>query len=61
MTGACSGAELAGVRFQYCDGSQPLYETDFTTNSGATLTDLTGGPAAAIPSRADRDKLGNHS
>ncbi len=51
--GACPGVDIlgpsgGGVRFQYCDGSQALYETDFTTNKGASITDLSGGPASAI-------------
>jgi uncharacterized protein (TIGR03437 family) len=51
--GACAGADIlgpsgGGVRFQYCDGSQTLYETDFSANKGAAISDLSGGPAAAI-------------
>lgn len=53
MAGACTnvgilGSAGGGVGFQYCDGSQSLYETDFATNKGATLTDLTGGSPASI-------------
>jgi uncharacterized protein (TIGR03437 family) len=52
--GACPGATIlgpsgGGVAFQYCDGAQALYETDFATNKGATIADLTGGPATSIP------------
>jgi uncharacterized protein (TIGR03437 family) len=57
ITGPCSGADLmgpsgGGVRFQYCDGSQSLYETDFAVNKGAVLSDLTGGTSATIPAGA---------
>jgi uncharacterized protein (TIGR03437 family) len=57
ISGICPGVDYigpsgGGVRFQYCDGSQALYETDFTGASGATLTDLTGGSPATIPAGA---------
>ncbi len=56
-TGACPNVAIlgpsgGGVAFQYCDGSQPLYETDLAANKGATLTDLTGGTPASIPAAA---------
>ena len=35
-----------GVRFQYCDGTQSMYQVDFVTPKGAVITDLTGGSAA---------------
>ncbi len=54
VNGICPSVDLlgpsgGGVRFQYCDGSAPLYETDFSAVKGATVTDLTGGAAATIP------------
>jgi uncharacterized protein (TIGR03437 family) len=55
MTGPCTsvgilGPSGGGAGIQYCDGSQAIYETDFVTNKGATITDLTGGSPASIPS-----------
>ncbi len=50
--GSCATADIAGARFQYCDGTQAPYETDFAVNKGAVLTDLTGGTPATIPSGA---------
>jgi len=56
-TGACPNVSIlgpsgGGVAFQYCDGSQSLYETDLAANNGATVTDLTGGSPASIPAVA---------
>ena len=50
--GTCSGADIAGARFQYCDGSQGLYETDFAVNKGASVTDLAGGAPTTIAASA---------
>ena len=42
-------AGAAGVRYLYCDGTQPAYELDLTTTKAATVVDLAGGRAAVLP------------
>src|SRR5207248_354485 len=47
--GACTSVDLfeastpSGVRFQYCDGTQPAYEVDLAGSKVGTIVDLSGG------------------
>jgi uncharacterized protein (TIGR03437 family) len=64
--GACSSADIfdpaiagqaavspGGVRFQFCDGTQPEYEIDFASPKGAAITDLSGtATPPSVPANA---------
>jgi uncharacterized protein (TIGR03437 family) len=41
-------AKVGAVRFIECDGTQPVYQLGFGTQTGATILDLAGGPALEI-------------
>jgi uncharacterized protein (TIGR03437 family) len=39
----------AGIRYQYCEGTEPVYELDLTASRTVTVTGLAGGNALTLP------------
>ena len=48
IAGQAAPAKVGAVRFLECDGTQPVYQLGFGTQTGAAIIDLAGSPALEI-------------